>query len=140
MTTFAEHLQAAMHRREAPAPRTAPLTDSLRAFENALGGLGLSSQVLETNADCRWAAALGLTLPCTVRDVKRAFRRLAFQTHPDRPGGSHSAFLEAQALLQQALRDLENDRPSPQGTPLGRPLHAWTAAPSPARTTLHAYA
>jgi curved DNA-binding protein CbpA len=38
-----------------------------------------------------------------VADVKRAFRQLAFATHPDRPGGSHAAFLRAQSLLDEAL-------------------------------------
>ena len=38
-----------------------------------------------------------------VADVMRAFRRLAFKTHPDRPGGSHDAFLHTRALLDEAL-------------------------------------
>ena len=45
---------------------------------------------------------LGLSFPCTVAEVKAAYRDLAKRAHPDR-GGSHGEFLELQAAYEQAL-------------------------------------
>jgi hypothetical protein len=84
-----------------PEPRAeTPFEQSLRVFECALASLGSVDGFTPTTP---WARELGIDTPCTVADVKRAFRRLAFATHPDRPGGSHEAFLRAQALLDEAL-------------------------------------
>ena len=46
---------------------------------------------------------LELSWPCTVKDVKDAYRRIVRSTHPD-GGGSHDKFLELQAAYEQALR------------------------------------
>jgi curved DNA-binding protein CbpA len=46
---------------------------------------------------------LGLRPGSTADEVRRAFRRLAFERHPDR-GGSHEAFLELQDAYYHALR------------------------------------
>lgn len=46
--------------------------------------------------------ALGLEMPCTEQDVKRAYRRLAEKTHPDR-GGDREAFLRLQRQFEEAL-------------------------------------
>jgi hypothetical protein len=45
---------------------------------------------------------LGLSFPCTVAEVKAAYRDLAKRAHPDR-GGSHGEFLKLQAGYEQAL-------------------------------------
>jgi len=45
---------------------------------------------------------LGLDTPRTLAEARHAFRRMALQTHPDRPGGSHEAFLRTQALYDEA--------------------------------------
>lgn len=45
---------------------------------------------------------LELSFPCTVAEVKAAYRELAKRVHPDQ-GGSHSEFLELQAAYEQAL-------------------------------------
>lgn len=45
---------------------------------------------------------LALSFPCTVAEVKAAYRELAKRAHPDR-GGSHGEFLELQAAYEQAL-------------------------------------
>jgi hypothetical protein len=45
---------------------------------------------------------LKLSFPCTVAEVKAAYRELAKRAHPDR-GGSHGEFLELQAAYEQAL-------------------------------------
>jgi hypothetical protein len=85
---------------EPEAPAESPFKRSLRMFEGALAALE-SADGFALAAPL--ARELGIELPCTVADVKRAFRRLAFATHPDRQGGSHAAFLRAQALLDEAL-------------------------------------
>jgi hypothetical protein len=48
-------------------------------------------------------ARLQLTYPCTVDEVKTAYRRLARQAHPDQ-GGSHEEFLALRAAYEQALQ------------------------------------
>ena len=53
-----------------------------------------------------WAVELGVELPCDASSVRRAFRRRALQTHPDRPGGSHEAFLRSMRALDQGLSAL----------------------------------
>jgi hypothetical protein len=45
---------------------------------------------------------LKLSFPCTVTEVKAAYRKLAKRAHPDW-GGSHSEFLQLQAAYEQAL-------------------------------------
>jgi hypothetical protein len=51
-------------------------------------------------------ALLELTPPTTVEAVKRAYRRLAKQHHPDR-GGAASQFLALQMAYRQALETLD---------------------------------
>jgi hypothetical protein len=45
---------------------------------------------------------LALSFPCTVAEVKAAYRDLAKRAHPDQ-GGSHDRFLKLQAAYEQAL-------------------------------------
>ena len=45
---------------------------------------------------------LNLSSPCTIAEVKAAYRKLAKCAHPDR-GGSHDEFLALQAAYEQAL-------------------------------------
>jgi hypothetical protein len=99
VTQFAELLDAALEASPEPRPETA-FEQSLRALECALAAF-VSADGLTPPAP--WAQELGIEGACTVDDVKRAFRRLAFATHPDRPGGSHDAFLRAKKLLDEAL-------------------------------------
>jgi hypothetical protein len=49
--------------------------------------------------------------PYSLEEAKRAFRRLAFKTHPDRPGGSRADFLQAQASLREAIAAIERGDP-----------------------------
>ncbi len=58
-----------------------------------------------------WAVELGVRLPCDRRDIEKAFRRLASRVHPDRPGGSHEAFLRAKGLLEEGLAWLRATTP-----------------------------
>jgi hypothetical protein len=46
---------------------------------------------------------LNLSFPCTLAEVKAAYRKLAKQAHPDQ-GGSHEQFLALQTAYEQALR------------------------------------
>jgi hypothetical protein len=48
-------------------------------------------------------ATLGLSLPCTVAQVRAAYRERVRQAHPDQ-GGSHEAFIALQAAYEEALR------------------------------------
>lgn len=50
-------------------------------------------------------SVLGLSYPCTKDDVKRAYKRLAKQLHPD-SGGSHEKFIALNAAYEQAMRCL----------------------------------
>jgi hypothetical protein len=54
--------------------------------------------------------ALGLDASATAEAVKHAFRRLALDAHPDRPGGSHGAFVALQAAFTCALAAIEGAR------------------------------
>lgn len=47
-------------------------------------------------------AVLGVSLPCTAEDVKRAYRQLARKTHPD-AGGDPQEFIKIREAYDQAL-------------------------------------
>ena len=51
----------------------------------------------------RCLVVLGLSWPCTVAEVKEAYRRLVKRAHPD-GGGSHDEFLALQEAYEQALK------------------------------------
>jgi len=51
---------------------------------------------------------LGLHLPCTVSEVKRAFRRLAKARHPD-TGGASARFIALQDAYHQALAYVQGE-------------------------------
>jgi hypothetical protein len=55
-----------------------------------------------------WQVVLELSelLRPTLDDVKRAFRRLSMQHHPDRPGGSHDKMAELNAALAEAEKEI----------------------------------
>ena len=100
MTEFAEFLASALEG-QAETPRDSSYERSLRTFEVAVAAL--LPAVRHPAVLPRWAIELGVDLPCTVDEVRRAFRRRAFDTHPDREGGSHEAFLAVQTCLEEAL-------------------------------------
>ena len=52
-----------------------------------------------------WPEVLGLSWPCSAADVRRAYRRLALQRHPDR-GGTDAAFHALTQAYDAALREV----------------------------------
>jgi hypothetical protein len=102
--TFAACLEEALQ--SEPTGSATPVSTlseqrALETFERLLRALPEFAPSLVAQAP--WAEELGVDLPCDIDAIKRAFRRLAFRTHPDRAGGSHATFLRAQELLSEAL-------------------------------------
>ncbi len=52
-----------------------------------------------------WWVVLEVPKTCTREEVKAAYRRLASQHHPDKPGGSHEAMAELNAAQEKALQE-----------------------------------
>jgi len=117
--TFAAWLEEALQR-EPTGSATPVSTNSeqpaIEAFERLISAFPEFAPSLVAQAP--WAEELGVELPCDVDAVKRAFRRLAFRTHPDRTGGSHAAFLRAQELLEEARLWLEGADTRSKWSPL----------------------
>jgi hypothetical protein len=105
MGTFAAALFAALRSEEArgrgpevKAP-AAPVMVDLHAC--------VSASFAAADERPSWARVLGLRADCTEEQVKRAYRVRAFDTHPDRPGGSHEAFLAVRRAHDEALAALD---------------------------------
>jgi hypothetical protein len=123
-----------------PASRSA-----LDAFEyavaNAPDRVSANGQNTSHASTERWAIELGVERPCSLKDITRAFRRLAFRTHPDRPGGSHESFLHAKAVFAEALAALHaqdtNSTQAARAMPFARcPAGRTARSRGPVRGTL----
>jgi hypothetical protein len=57
-------------------------------------------------ASKHWSEVLRVPKDCSREDVKSAYRRLASQYHPDKPGGSHEAMTELNAAQEAALKEV----------------------------------
>lgn len=101
MGTFADTLLAALRREEARG--RAP--DVKGPVAPAMVDLSSSVAASFARADERpsWARVLGLPAECDEAAVRTAYRRRAFETHPDRPGGSHEAFLAVRRAHEEAI-------------------------------------
>ena len=103
VTTFAQVLDGVLQEQaEAPAARAStagPTVPDLQRWLEALPGAGPRTH------RPAWAVELDVDLPCDRGALKRAFRRRALETHPDRPGGSHEAFLRSMRALDAGLRE-----------------------------------
>ena len=137
VTPFAQILADRM-RRQAPPPRYAPFEDAVAAFECDVARAALpDTQRAGGAALPDWSLELGVEYPCTLHELKRAFRRAALRTHPD-CGGSHDAFLRTQALFETARRDISS------GVSADLPMHvspyARRAVRPPVPATVSAYA
>jgi hypothetical protein len=99
---FARILADAVARQGAPTP----FADAVAAFEQ-----GILRAALHVAREAPvWARVLHVAPDCSERELRAAFRRRAFETHPDRPGGSEIAFLEAQRALAAGLAALAAPR------------------------------
>lgn len=58
---------------------------------------------------------LGLLENATAEDIKKAYKKAALRTHPDKPTGSESAFLEVQQAYT-LLTEPATDAPAPPTT------------------------
>lgn len=125
VSAFADVLEAALNAEPEPS-RAGAFEGAVRAFEAAVAESPTASDVAPPRPS--WATTLGVQVPCTVEDVRRAFRRLAFETHPDRPNGSQEGFLRACEALEGALAALRALGPTLPGA--RRYTSAWTAPPS----------
>lgn len=110
MASFAEVLESVLE-------ETAPTPAAVGGFERVLASF--TDRVAEAAARFSTAPSepegvrdlvLGVDVPRTMAELRWAFRRMALQTHPDRPGGSHEAFLRTQALFEEASRVLAGER------------------------------
>lgn len=52
-----------------------------------------------------WWEVLGVSRTCTREEVKAAYRRLASQHHPDKPGGSHAKMAELNVAQEKGLQE-----------------------------------
>ena len=59
--------------------------------------------------------SLGLDLPCTEQDIKRAYRLLAEELHPDR-GGDRQRFMLLQKQFEEAIEYIREEATSPVHT------------------------
>jgi hypothetical protein len=58
---------------------------------------------------------LGLPADATVKDVRRAYHKLALDAYPDREGGSAEAFRAVHDVYQRALAEIEARDPTKHG-------------------------
>lgn len=70
-----------------------------------------------------WARTLAAPFPCTERQLRAAFRKRAFDTHPDRGGNAHD-FIEARRALETGLRELAERAPASRDVRVDRYRHA----------------
>lgn len=62
-------------------------------------------------------AALGLRMPCTEEDLKRAYRQKVKELHPDR-GGDQRRFMILQAQFEEALAIIAEHERAAEHAPL----------------------
>lgn len=99
MGTFADVLVSALRREESRARAVA--TPSIDLDSAAAASVAATVDVRPA-----WARTLGLDDDaCTAEDVRRAFRRRAFETHPDR-GGAVEAFVAVKRAHDEAMNAL----------------------------------
>jgi DnaJ domain len=108
MRSFREALEDAVTHEMKGAPEERE--DAMAKFERVFGA---HLSMVTAQRRPAWATELDLELPCDAASVRRAFRRLALKTHPDRPGGSHEAFLRAKQVLEEALNALREPEVKP---------------------------
>ncbi len=114
-----------------------PFADAVAAFERGMAYESIRCAVIPLP---EWAALLGVAPRCSETELRSAFRRRAFETHPDRTGGSSAAFLRARRAFEEGLSALaEHERSEP---PVERQTQRrpYPPTPAPARTSVNAAA
>jgi hypothetical protein len=104
-TSFAEVLSdtvARQHRDGDEARSPSPFADSLHGWEGCVAEAAVAMVLPEWPA---WARTLAVSPHATEGELRRAFRRRAFELHPDR-GGDVEAFLHARQALDEGLAAL----------------------------------
>lgn len=85
--------------------------DAMRAIERHGGATILEraftgfTALPAPGAAREWWEVLGVERAAKREDVKAAYRRLASQAHPDKPGGSHERMAELNAAQEKALQE-----------------------------------
>ena len=100
-TSFADMLADALSEtaeKTRPAPES-PFAQSVRAVESRVASATIASMQPDVPA---WARTLNVSPFAAESDLKKAFKRRAFETHPDR-GGSPTLFIAAKRALDEAL-------------------------------------
>jgi DnaJ-domain-containing protein 1 len=69
---------------------------------------GISDVEAALTAKHAWCAVLGVRFPCAADDIKAAYRRLAFRSHPDR-GGDAAVFRSVEQAYRAALAYFSKD-------------------------------
>ncbi len=134
MAQFADLLDSVLG--EAPTPQAVGAFErAVKAFDGEVAEL--ARRGLGADRPDALRTLLGDDAPWTVDAVKQAFRRMALATHPDRPGGSHEAFLRTTALFETALAGFSATSDPPPRAVAARALYA---APSAARSSAAASA
>jgi hypothetical protein len=103
--TFEELLTAAMSEAGAPSRSRTPVAgDRERDVVAKVAEAAARAELVASKSRSpAWAEVLGVSLPCSEHSLKQAWRRRAFETHPDRPGGSHEEFLSTRAAYERGL-------------------------------------
>jgi hypothetical protein len=85
--------------------------DAMRAIERH-GGAAILERAFTgftalppPDAKREWWEVLGVSRDCTREQVKAAYRRLASQYHPDKPGGSHERMAQINAAQDAGLQE-----------------------------------
>ena len=86
------------------------------------------------NARLQSSKILGVAPDASLRDIKRAYRRIAKRLHPDRTGGDVTAFRRITAAYNLLLQQ-HRDGPSPKGFSSSRNQKSASAHAESARTT-----
>jgi hypothetical protein len=99
--SFAEELEQAIEASAAEFKETPSFERPV--VDDAIVSMIATASAIEVVAPA-WAMTIGVHFPCTEIELKRSFRQRAFETHPDRPGGSHEAFLDVSRALEEGVR------------------------------------
>ena len=100
----ATHARSARRNATARASSAARKEEQDRLFAEAEKEMGPASANMAT---------LGITKAnYTLSEVKRAYKKMALEKHPDKAGGSHNAFLKLRAAYKALRRTLKKSSSS----------------------------